>query len=82
MSATALCLSHARFRLFFLSTGRIRCRFGEYDWGISTWGRFTNSTHIVCEKPAFPDDTRELLGEVSLYVSPNGQCFTRMGCVR
>ena len=61
----------------FINLGRLRCRFGEYEWGTSTWGHFTNSTHVVCEKPAFPDDKREFLGAVSIHFSPNGQCFTR-----
>lgn len=61
----------------FKNAGAVHCRFGNEYWGVSSWATVYNSTHMRCEKPAFPDDTRDDLGALTVHVSPNGQCYTQ-----
>ena len=52
--------------------GAPRCRFGTHIGG---WATVTNSTHVTCGKPRFPDSERSAVGTFNVSFSPNGQCF-------
>ena len=58
---------------------------GLVDYGIgcrfagtvaSESGAVASSTFMSCLKPAFPDSYRSLVGEISLDIALNGQCWT------
>ena len=61
----------------FINAGDVRCRFGENPWGVSSWAVVFNRTHMRCEKPAFPDETRDSMAPLTMYVAPNGQCYKK-----
>ena len=68
---------HAKLTGAFINAGNVRCRFGDDPWGVSSWATVLNRTHMQCEKPAFPDDTRDNMAPLAIYVAPNGQCYKK-----
>ena len=59
-----------------LNFGMPRCRFGAASADlVGSSGVWLNSTHLICEKPRFPDSYRDMLGAFDVAVTPNGQCY-------
>lgn len=61
----------------FINIGDVRCRWGDEYYGVSAWATVLNGTHMRCEKPALPDETRDELDPLSLSIAPNGQCYAQ-----
>eukprot|EP00966_Prymnesium_polylepis_P297182 6866369-Prymnesium_polylepis.1 len=60
-----------QLRGVFENHGTPMCRFGSTEGTVI----YHSSSYVVCQKLAFPDSARDLVGKYDLEYAPNGQCY-------